>query len=78
MSGGTEVLANGMMSPSFSGGEVALRGNNSTYDSPIAVWLCTSALRSDGISMPDFSDNTAWTPVSVSRTDSTRPTSKPR
>lgn len=78
MSGGTEVSASAMTSPSFSGGEVASRGNNSTYDSPIAVWLCTSALRSDGMSMPDFKERTASTPPSVSRTDSTRPTSKPR
>ncbi|COW97721.1 Uncharacterised protein [Mycobacterium tuberculosis] len=42
------------------------------------MWLCTSALRSDGISMPDFRASTACTPVSVSRTAATRPTSKPR
>ncbi|CNV26122.1 Uncharacterised protein [Mycobacterium tuberculosis] len=30
MSGGTEVSASAMTSPFFSGGEAALRGNNST------------------------------------------------
>ena len=78
MSGGTLVSASGITSPSFSGGEVALRGSNRTYCSPIADWLCTSASRSDGMSMPDFSDSTASTPVSVRCTDSTRPTSTPR
>ncbi len=78
MSGGTLVSASGITSPFFSGGEVALRGSNRTYCSPIADWLCTSASRSDGMLIPDFRDSTASTPVSVSFTDSTRPTSTPR
>ena len=57
MLAGTLVSARGMTSPSFSGGAVALRGSSRTYCSPIADWLCTSASRSDGMSMPDLSDN---------------------
>src|ERR1700691_1531974 len=53
MSGGTELSASAITSPSFSGGEAALWGSNSTYVSPIADWLCTSALKSDGIGLPD-------------------------
>ena len=77
MSGGTVVFSSVMTSPFFSGGE-SLRGSSATYCSPIADVLCTCASRSDGMSMPDFSDSTASTPVSVRFTAVTRPTSVPR
>ena len=68
MSGGTEVSATGMTSPFFNGGEsrCAATARRTAHRSP--RWLCTSAFRSDGMSMPEFSDSTASTPVSVSRT----------
>ena len=77
-SGGTDVSDSGMTSPSRSGGASPLLGDSATYCSPIADWLCTSARRSDGTSIPDLSERTASTPVLVSRTESTRPTSVPR
>ncbi|SHW07000.1 Uncharacterised protein [Mycobacteroides abscessus subsp. abscessus] len=78
MSGGTEVCASGMTSPSLSGREFTLRGVRDTNCSPIAIWLCTSACTSDGMSVPEFSDSSAWTPVGVNPTDCTRPTTVPR
>ena len=62
-SGGTEVRSCGMTSPSFRAGPSPLRGSSATYCSPTADWLCTSASRSEGILMSEFSDSTAATPV---------------
>ena len=55
----------------------ALR-DESTNCSPTAVWLCTSAFRSAGMSIPDSNDIASATPESVRWTSSTRPTSVPR
>ncbi|VAZ65794.1 hypothetical protein LAUMK40_01924 [Mycobacterium kansasii] len=76
-SGGTETRSAGMTSPSLSGGD-SRRGSNVTYCSPTADWLCTWASTSEGMSTPELSESTAATPVSVSRTLSTLPTSVPR
>ena len=62
---GIEVSFIAITSPFFNGGESPFRGSNSTYCSPIADWLCTSAVRSRGMSMPDLSDSCTKTPVSL-------------
>lgn len=65
MFGGTVVRSLGMISPLRSISPSAERGKRSTYCSPIADTLCTSASTSDGILMSESSYITASTPVSV-------------
>ena len=77
--GGVVVRSTGITSPFFNGGASSLRGTNATYCSPIAEVLWTSAVRSDGMSIPLRRESTASTsPLSFSRTALTRPTSVPR
>ena len=72
MAGGTEVSSMPMTSPSFSGAAEPSRGNSATYCSPSADWLCTCAVRFEGMSIPDCSDSTAATPpFSLRSTDPT-------
>ena len=82
MSTGICVLPAGMTSPSRNFGPVSVAlpecGVSSMYCSPMAERLCTDAVTSEGIAMPDFSESTARTPFGVTSTDLTLPTSLPR
>ena len=80
MSGGTVVRFSGMTSPWRSGATLPPPrvGNSATYCSPTADTLWTCACTLDGMSMPEFIASVADTPVSVSCTLFTRPTSVPR
>ncbi len=82
MSTGTSTRPAVMTSPSRSVRDwwspVPGRGVSSMYCSPIAERLCTDAWTSKGTSIPDRIASTARTPVAVTSTDLTWPTSVPR
>jgi len=73
---GTAGKRNDVNRPLAAGTPHGAAARRTVHPPPIDLW--TSASTSEGMSIPDFSDSTASTPVSVKRTSCTRPTSVPR